>query len=124
MFVSVVALHTDTRTHMQRGAKPFEWYSDWRQLRPLFRVAVAAGSSPPPHGGRLLVVGCGNSELSAQLYDDGFTNIVNIDFSKVRAWGVTPPHGAALLVPDTPALLAPRYASPRRCGSTCVPGQP
>ena len=80
---ALLCAHTRTHTHTQRGAKPFEWYSDWRQLRPLFRAAVAAGSAPP-HGGRLLVVGCGNSELSAQLYDDGFTNIVNIDFSKVR----------------------------------------
>jgi hypothetical protein len=75
---------TDRHTRTQRGSKPFEWYSAWRQLRPLFRVAVGAGTAAPPHGGRLLVVGCGNSELSAQLYDDGFTNIVNIDFSKVR----------------------------------------
>ena len=43
----------------------------------------ADADDAPPHGGRLLVVGCGNSELSAQLYDDGFTNVVNIDFSKV-----------------------------------------
>jgi hypothetical protein len=33
----------------------------------------------------VLVVGCGNSELSAQMYDDGFTDITNIDFSKARA---------------------------------------
>jgi 2-polyprenyl-3-methyl-5-hydroxy-6-metoxy-1,4-benzoquinol methylase len=75
---------TDRHTRTQRGSKPFEWYSAWRQLRPLFRAAVGS-TAESPHGGRLLVVGCGNSELSAQLYDDGFTNIVNIDFSKVRA---------------------------------------
>ena len=31
---------------------------------------------------RILVVGCGNSGLSAGLYDSGFTDIVNIDFSE------------------------------------------
>lgn len=30
---------------------------------------------------RILVVGCGNSTFSADLYDDGFRNITNIDYS-------------------------------------------
>ena len=32
---------------------------------------------------RILIVGCGNSTFSADLYDDGFHNLVNIDFSDV-----------------------------------------
>jgi len=32
---------------------------------------------------RVLVVGCGNSELSENLYDDGFTNLVSVDYSDV-----------------------------------------
>ena len=71
---------------------PFEWYSEWAQLRPLLRAAVGAdapedATAVPNHsaGGRVLVVGCGNSELSAQMYDDGFVDITNIDFSKARA---------------------------------------
>lgn len=32
---------------------------------------------------KILVVGCGNSTFSADLYDYGYTNITNIDFSKV-----------------------------------------
>ena len=67
---------------------PFEWYSEWAQLRPLLRAAVGATEAPADAaaapGGRVLVVGCGNSELSAQMYDDGFTDITNIDFSKAR----------------------------------------
>lgn len=35
----------------------------------------------PEH--KILIVGCGNSTFSADLYDDGFQNIVNIDFSKI-----------------------------------------
>jgi EEF1A lysine methyltransferase 4 len=31
----------------------------------------------------ILIIGCGNSTFSADLYDDGFHNIVNIDFSKI-----------------------------------------
>lgn len=29
------------------------------------------------------MLGCGNSELSQKMYDDGFENIVNIDISDV-----------------------------------------
>eukprot|EP00744_Colponema_vietnamica_P023463 GILI01033952.1.p1 GENE.GILI01033952.1~~GILI01033952.1.p1 ORF type:complete len:254 (-),score=63.02 GILI01033952.1:57-818(-) len=32
---------------------------------------------------RILIVGCGNSSFSASIYEDGFRNIVNIDFSQV-----------------------------------------
>lgn len=35
----------------------------------------------PEH--KILIVGCGNSTFSADLYDAGFQNIVNIDFSKI-----------------------------------------
>ena len=32
---------------------------------------------------KILIVGCGNSRLSAGLYDAGFTSITNIDFSEI-----------------------------------------
>jgi SAM-dependent methyltransferase len=32
---------------------------------------------------RILIIGCGNSTLSAKLYDDGFKNITNMDFSEI-----------------------------------------
>jgi SAM-dependent methyltransferase len=32
---------------------------------------------------KILIVGCGNSNFSADLYDAGFTNVVNIDFSTI-----------------------------------------
>ncbi len=42
-----------------RGAAAFEWYGEWRQLRPIVE--------PLCKGRRILIPGCGNSELSAQL---------------------------------------------------------
>mmetsp|Transcript_6473 Transcript_6473/g.4592 ORF Transcript_6473/g.4592 Transcript_6473/m.4592 type:complete len:104 (+) Transcript_6473:208-519(+) len=32
---------------------------------------------------KVLVLGCGNAEFSADMYDDGFSNITNIDYSTV-----------------------------------------
>ena len=62
--------------------------------------------------GTILQVGCGNSELSAQMYDDGFRNMTNIDFSKVmnpepfRCCCPRAPHAA----PGSPARSAARAA--------------
>ena len=32
---------------------------------------------------KVLMVGCGNSELSQEMYSAGYTNILNIDISEV-----------------------------------------
>ncbi|KAL2530193.1 S-adenosyl-L-methionine-dependent methyltransferase superfamily protein [Forsythia ovata] len=75
----------------------FEWYAEWPQLRDILKTHLSS-SSPPlessaesgrdtPHVAleevRILVPGCGNSRLSEHLYDLGFRNITNVDFSKV-----------------------------------------
>ncbi|KAF2288904.1 hypothetical protein GH714_022663 [Hevea brasiliensis] len=69
----------------------FEWYAEWTELRqPLLSLLDGA----PPTGDhdntlhpnfwvQILVPGCGNSRLSEHLYDAGFKDITNIDFSKV-----------------------------------------
>ena len=31
------------------------------------------------------MLGCGNSRLSADIFDDGFENMVNLDYSQVRS---------------------------------------
>lgn len=66
-----------------RGAgDSFEWYADWPSLRdPVLAhlsSAAAAGGSV-----RILVPGCGSSRLSEYVYDAGFRDVTNIDFSKV-----------------------------------------
>lgn len=59
----------------------FEWYAEWPQLRdsllPLLRDSSSSGSL------QILVPGCGNSRLSEHLYDAGFRDVTNVDFSKV-----------------------------------------
>ncbi|KYK68801.1 spermine/spermidine synthase family,related protein [Toxoplasma gondii TgCatPRC2] len=43
----------------------------------------AAGDGDKNRGSRILHVGCGNSELAAELVEDGYTSVVNVDFSPV-----------------------------------------
>jgi hypothetical protein len=102
---------------------PFEWYSEWVQLRPLLRAAVGAdvaaeggaqADAAAPAGGRVLVVGCGNSELSAQMYDDGFVDITNIDFSKARVDTQTPQPKRSPIV-SRRAVLTASGAPPQVC---------
>ncbi|XP_074276180.1 uncharacterized protein LOC141599940 [Silene latifolia] len=63
----------------------FEWYAEWTQLKPplisLLSSSSSAGISPDKL--QILVPGCGNSRLSEHLYDAGFHDITNVDFSKV-----------------------------------------
>uniref|UniRef100_A0A1J3HSV2 Methyltransferase-like protein 13 n=1 Tax=Noccaea caerulescens TaxID=107243 RepID=A0A1J3HSV2_NOCCA len=66
----------------------FEWYAEWPQLRdsllPLLQDSSSSSSSSSPSGSfQILVPGCGNSRLSEHLYDAGFRDITNVDFSKV-----------------------------------------
>jgi SAM-dependent methyltransferase len=56
--------------------KEYEWLMSYSTLRDLLRPRINFDS-------RILIVGCGNSPFSAEMYDDGYHNIVNIDFSKV-----------------------------------------
>ncbi|KAF9580504.1 hypothetical protein BGW38_002833, partial [Lunasporangiospora selenospora] len=54
----------------------FDWFKTYEDLKPLF------GEHIPSKDARILMLGCGNSTLSADMYDDGYHNIVNIDYSK------------------------------------------
>ena len=58
----------------KRDKTAFEWYGDYGTLSPLIQKQCTPDS-------RILIVGCGNSDLSASMYKSGFKNITNIDFS-------------------------------------------
>ncbi|XP_045838831.1 eEF1A lysine and N-terminal methyltransferase isoform X3 [Meles meles] len=60
----------------QRGKRAFEWYGSYLEL-----CGVLHKYMKPRE--KVLVIGCGNSELSEQLYDVGYLDIVNIDISEV-----------------------------------------
>ncbi|XP_061439972.1 eEF1A lysine and N-terminal methyltransferase [Rhineura floridana] len=64
------------RFFRERGGRAFEWYREWKELRTLLGRYLRPRDS-------ILVVGCGNSELSEQLYDEGYQDIINVDISEV-----------------------------------------
>ena len=71
----------------ERGGEQFEWYGGYKNELD----ANILRKIQPSHS--ILVIGCGNSELSAELYDDGFKNITNVDFSPLVIEEMTSKHG-------------------------------
>ncbi|KAJ7717115.1 S-adenosyl-L-methionine-dependent methyltransferase [Mycena maculata] len=55
----------------------FDWFKSYSDVAPLLRSLI------PRKDARILMLGCGNSTLSQDMYDDGYTNIVNTDYSSV-----------------------------------------
>ncbi|RUS15305.1 S-adenosyl-L-methionine-dependent methyltransferase [Endogone sp. FLAS-F59071] len=55
----------------------FDWFKKYADLKPLLNEYI------PNKSVRVLMLGCGNSTLSEDMYDDGYKNITNIDFSTV-----------------------------------------
>merc|ERR1712166_474542 len=53
----------------------FDWYQRYEGIKHLVTRFVDSES-------KVLVVGCGNSQLSAEMYEDGITDITNIDISE------------------------------------------
>lgn len=63
------------RFFKKRGEKAFEWYGDYNKLCGLLHKYIKVKD-------KVLVVGCGNSELSEQMYDVGYKLLINIDISE------------------------------------------
>ncbi|XP_047443253.1 eEF1A lysine and N-terminal methyltransferase [Mugil cephalus] len=63
------------RFFKKRGEKAFEWYGDYNKLCGVLHKYIKVQD-------KVLVVGCGNSELSEQLYDVGYKHLINIDISE------------------------------------------
>ncbi|MED6231467.1 eEF1A lysine and N-terminal methyltransferase [Ataeniobius toweri] len=63
------------RFFKKRGERAFEWYGDYNKLCGILHKYIKLQD-------KVLVVGCGNSELSEQLYDVGYKHLTNIDISE------------------------------------------
>lgn len=64
------------RFFSKRKNEAFEWYGNYMQLCTLLHKYIRAVDN-------ILVIGCGNSRLSADMYDVGIHNITNIDISEI-----------------------------------------
>lgn len=64
------------RFFQQRNKSAFEWYGSFADVLPPLLPAIRKTD-------RLLVIGCGNSNFSSELYDLGYHHIVNVDFSEL-----------------------------------------
>ena len=63
--------------YKREGGEPFEWYQTYDALKPLLGQYLSKGQ-------RVLVLGCGNSSLAAQLAEDREpAEVVAVDFSAV-----------------------------------------
>jgi 2-polyprenyl-3-methyl-5-hydroxy-6-metoxy-1,4-benzoquinol methylase len=54
----------------------YEWLVPWKDVAYLLKPFLSPSS-------RILVVGCGNSSFSADLYDAGYKNVCSVDYSDV-----------------------------------------
>ncbi|PSN48593.1 hypothetical protein C0J52_14657 [Blattella germanica] len=60
----------------ERGKKAFEWYGEYPELCGLLHKYIKPKDV-------ILMIGCGNSTLSADMYDVGYRHITNIDVSNI-----------------------------------------
>lgn len=71
------AAYWDERYSADENAM-FDWYQGYDALKPHLLPFLKAGEDV-----EIYVPGCGNSNLSAKLYEDGYLNISNTDVSSV-----------------------------------------
>ncbi|XP_037708168.1 eEF1A lysine and N-terminal methyltransferase homolog [Drosophila subpulchrella] len=60
----------------KRGEKAFEWYGEYLELCDQIHKYIKPVD-------KILMLGCGNSKLSMDMYDTGFREITNIDISPI-----------------------------------------
>ncbi|KAJ1724770.1 hypothetical protein LPJ53_000977 [Coemansia erecta] len=63
--------------YMQESNETFDWFKTYKDLAALLSRHIGSKDA------RILMLGCGNSTLSGDMYDDGYENIVNVDYSDV-----------------------------------------
>ncbi|EJT45104.1 hypothetical protein A1Q2_05153 [Trichosporon asahii var. asahii CBS 8904] len=71
----------------------FDWFLKPDYLLPIFEELTA--DIKVGKDARILMLGCGNSQLSEVMYDAGWTNIVNVDYSTACIEQMTQRHGEA-----------------------------
>ncbi|KAF5362401.1 hypothetical protein D9756_002231 [Leucocoprinus leucothites] len=65
----------------------FDWFKSYKDLAELLHELI------PEEQSRILMLGCGNSKLSEDMWEDGYRNIVNTDYSGVLVEKMKQRHG-------------------------------
>lgn len=69
----------DERYAAKGEGQCFDWYQDWNTLRPVLAPYLPSDKISC----EVLIPGCGNSRMGADLHGEGYMNITNIDISSV-----------------------------------------
>ena len=64
------------RRYKENDGNVFDWLEDYNTLKSIFEGLINKNN-------KILMLGCGNSSLSEEMYKDGFENIYNIDISSI-----------------------------------------
>ncbi|KAH9849951.1 S-adenosyl-L-methionine-dependent methyltransferase [Lenzites betulinus] len=67
----------DDRYSQESEDSSFDWFKSYSDIADIIRELIPEKSS------RILMLGCGNSTLSQDMYDDEYKNIVNTDYSGI-----------------------------------------
>ncbi|EIW58504.1 S-adenosyl-L-methionine-dependent methyltransferase [Trametes versicolor FP-101664 SS1] len=67
----------DQRYTQESEDASFDWFKSYSDIADIMRELI------PEKSARILMLGCGNSTLSQDMYDDEYKNIVNTDYSGI-----------------------------------------
>ncbi|KIM63345.1 hypothetical protein SCLCIDRAFT_117553 [Scleroderma citrinum Foug A] len=67
----------DARYSEDTPDSAFDWFKSYSDLADDIRALI------PDKSMRILMLGCGNSKFSEDMWNDGYKNIVNVDYSSV-----------------------------------------
>jgi SAM-dependent methyltransferase len=75
LFSSPFARDDFFQKRKSQGTGAFEWYGSFAD------ISASGAFTDSRADSQVLVLGCGNSQFSADFYDKGYRNITNVDFS-------------------------------------------
>ena len=61
----------------------FEWYGEWSDVQEIVTAYVPLAASDAAAGDHTLVIGCGNSTTSEEMFAQGYRRVTSIDFSDI-----------------------------------------
>ncbi|KAF9466031.1 S-adenosyl-L-methionine-dependent methyltransferase [Collybia nuda] len=65
------------RTSRESNDADFDWFKSYSELAPTIQELI------PDRTSRIIMLGCGNSKLSEEMWEDGYKNVINVDYSSV-----------------------------------------